>query len=98
MGCVAPRGDDHPAALGQRALLALGLLKAVRPVVIDWQGGSSQQTVQFAARSIMFDTPDVVMAAHVESMIRDLRDFNVHPGSKANIDTPPCDQPVLGRL
>ena len=56
--------------VGRHAVLAAGFPESVPATTIDRQCGSSQQTLHFAAASVMSGQTDVVIAGGVESMSR----------------------------
>ena len=69
MGCACP-GGEQGANIGRMAALAAGLPESVPGTTVDRQCGSSQQSLHFAAASVMSGIQDVVVAAGVESMTR----------------------------
>jgi acetyl-CoA C-acetyltransferase len=70
MGCVM-QGGEQAGQVGRNAVLASkNLPDSVPAVSIDRQCGSSQQSMQFAAQSVMSGTQDMVIAAGGESMSR----------------------------
>ncbi|HEV2745699.1 MAG TPA: acetyl-CoA C-acetyltransferase [Allosphingosinicella sp.] len=69
MGCVGQAGEQA-FHVGRNAVLASKLPESVPAVTIDRQCGSSQQSIHFAAQTVMSGTQDVVIAAGVESMSR----------------------------
>ncbi len=69
MGNVSQTGEQA-YNVGRNAALAAGFPESVPGVTIDRQCGSSQQSVHFAAQSIMAGVQDVVIAAGVENMTR----------------------------
>lgn len=69
MGCACP-GGEQGANIGRMAALAAGLPESVPGTTVDRQCGSSQQSLHFAASSVMSGIQDVVVAAGVESMTR----------------------------
>ena len=69
MGCACP-GGEQGANIARNAVLASGLPESVPGTHVDRQCGSSQQTLHFAAATVMAGVQDVVIAAGVESMTR----------------------------
>jgi len=69
MGNVSQTGEQA-YNIGRNAALAAGFPESVPGVTIDRQCGSSQQSVHFAAQSVMAGVQDVVIAAGVENMTR----------------------------
>ena len=69
MGNVSQTGEQA-YNVGRNAALAAGFPESVPGVTIDRQCGSSQQSVHFAAQSVMAGVQDVVIAAGVENMTR----------------------------
>ena len=69
MGCACP-GGEQGANIGRMAALAAGLPESVPGTTVDRQCGSSQQSLHFAAASVMSGIQDIVVAAGVESMTR----------------------------
>ena len=69
MGCVSPAAEQG-ANVGRNIVLAAGLPESIPATTIDRQCGSSQQSIHFAASTVMAGTMDVVVAAGVESMTR----------------------------
>ena len=68
-GCVTQTGEQG-FNVGRHAVLAAGFPESVPATTIDRQCGSSQQTLHFAAASVMSGQTDVVIAGGVESMSR----------------------------
>lgn len=68
-GCVMQAGDQA-LDIGRTAVLSAGWPETVAGVTIDRQCGSSQQSVHFAAASIIAGHCDVVVAGGVEAMSR----------------------------
>ena len=71
LGCVTQAGEQA-SHIGRHVVLASNLPQSVPAVTIDRQCGSSQQAVHFAAQAVMSGTQDVVIAAGVESMSRNV--------------------------
>lgn len=69
MGCACP-GGQQGANTARYAALVAGLPETVPGTTVDRQCGSSQQSLQFAAATVMSGVQDVVIAAGVESMTR----------------------------
>lgn len=69
MGCACP-GGEQGANIARNAVLASGLPESVPATHVDRQCGSSQQSLHFAAATVMSGVMDVVVAAGVESMTR----------------------------
>lgn len=69
MGCACP-GGQQGANIGRYAALVAGLPETVPGTTVDRQCGSSQQSVQFAAATVMSGIQDIVVAAGIESMTR----------------------------
>ncbi|TDD90624.1 thiolase family protein [Saccharopolyspora karakumensis] len=68
-GCVGQVGEQA-ANIGRSAVLAAGWPERIPGTTIDRQCGSSQQTIHFAAASVIAGHADVVVAGGVESMTR----------------------------
>jgi acetyl-CoA acyltransferase len=68
-GCVG-QGGEQAMDIARTALLAAGWPESVPGVTVDRQCGSSQQSVNFAAASVIAGHYDVVVAGGVESMSR----------------------------
>jgi len=66
-GCVMQAGAQS-INVGRNAVLAAGWPEEVPATTIDRQCGSSQQSVHFAAQSVMAGVHDVVVASGVEIM------------------------------
>jgi acetyl-CoA C-acetyltransferase len=69
MGCACP-GGEQGANIARNAVLAAGFPESVPATHVDRQCGSSQQSLHFAASTVMAGTMDMVIAAGVESMTR----------------------------
>src|ERR671937_1973585 len=69
MGCVMQVGAQA-LNIGRNALLAAGWPESVPATTVDRQCGSSQQTVHFAAATVLAGQADLVVAGGVESMTR----------------------------
>lgn len=69
MGCACP-GGEQGANVGRMAVLAAGLPEHIPGTTVDRQCGSSQQSLHFAAATVMSGAMDVLIAAGVESMTR----------------------------
>lgn len=69
LGCACP-GGQQGANIARYAALVAGLPETVPGTTVDRQCGSSQQSLQFAAATVMSGVQDVVIAAGVESMTR----------------------------
>lgn len=69
LGCVTQAGEQS-LNVARNIVLASNLPTSVPAVTIDRQCGSSQQSIHFAAQSIMSGTQDLIIAAGVESMTR----------------------------
>jgi acetyl-CoA acyltransferase len=78
-GCVSQVGEQS-ANIARMAALAAGWPEAVPGTTVDRQCGSSQQTVAFAAATVISGQADVVVAGGVESMSR------VPMGSSAGVE------------
>ena len=65
-GCVTQTGEQG-FNVGRHAVLAAGFPESVPATTIDRQCGSSQQTLHFAAASVMSGQTDVVIAGGVGS-------------------------------
>ena len=68
-GCVSQTGEQG-FNVGRHAVLAAGFPESVPATTVDRQCGSSQQSLLFAASTIMSGLNDVVIAGGVESMSR----------------------------
>jgi acetyl-CoA acyltransferase len=68
-GCVG-QVNEQALDIGRSAVLAAGWPESVAGVTIDRQCGSSQQSVSFAAASVIAGHCDLVVAGGVESMSR----------------------------
>ena len=68
-GCVSQSGEQT-FDIGRNAALAAGFPETVTGVTVDRQGGSSQQSVHFAAAGLIAGHYDVAVAGGVESMTR----------------------------
>jgi acetyl-CoA acyltransferase len=68
-GCVG-QGGEQAMDIARTALLAAGWPESVPGVTVDRQCGSSQQSVNFAAASVIAGHYDVAVAGGVESMSR----------------------------
>ncbi|SFN40818.1 thiolase family protein [Mycetocola miduiensis] len=68
-GCVTQAGRQS-SNIARNAVLAAGFPESVPGTTIDRQCGSSQQSAQFAAQSILSGTSDIVVACGVEQMSR----------------------------
>jgi acetyl-CoA acyltransferase len=68
-GCVGQVGEQS-VDIGRNAVLAAGWPESVPGVTLDRQCGSSQQSVSFAAASVIAGHYDLVVAGGVESMSR----------------------------
>ncbi|SET72225.1 thiolase family protein [Geodermatophilus poikilotrophus] len=68
-GCVSQVGEQT-FNIGRNAVLAAGWPESVPGTTIDRQCGSSQQSVAFAAATVISGQADVVVAGGVESMSR----------------------------
>jgi acetyl-CoA acyltransferase len=68
-GCVAQVGEQA-FDIARNAVLGAGWPESVPGVTVDRQCGSSQQSVSFAAASVLAGPYDVVVAGGVESMSR----------------------------
>lgn len=68
-GCVSQTGEQG-FNVGRHAVLAAGFPESVPATTVDRQCGSSQQTLLFAAATVMSGLNDVVIAGGVESMSR----------------------------
>jgi acetyl-CoA acyltransferase len=68
-GCVGQAGEQA-GDIARTAVLTAGWPESVPGVTIDRQCGSSQQSVNFAAASVVAGHYDVVVAGGVESMSR----------------------------
>jgi len=68
-GCVSQVGEQA-VNVGRNAVLAAGWPESVPGTTIDRQCGSSQQSVHFAAATVLSGQCDVVVAGGVESMSR----------------------------
>jgi acetyl-CoA acyltransferase len=68
-GCVAQVGEQA-FDIARNAVLGAGWPESVPGVTVDRQCGSSQQSVSFAAASVLAGHYDVVVAGGVESMSR----------------------------
>ena len=69
MGCVMQVGSQG-LNIGRNAVLAAGWPETVPATTVDRQCGSSQQSVAFAAATVISGQADVVVAGGVESMSR----------------------------
>lgn len=69
MGCACP-GGQQGANIARYAALVAGLPETVPGTTVDRQCGSSQQSLHFAAATVMAGVQDVVIAAGIESMTR----------------------------
>jgi acetyl-CoA C-acetyltransferase len=69
MGCVGQVGEQA-INIARNAVLASKLPESVPATSVDRQCGSSQQSIHFAAATVMSGAMDVVIAAGVESMSR----------------------------
>lgn len=68
-GCVSQVGEQS-GPVGRWAWLAAGLPETVPSVAVHRACGSSQQSADFAAQSVIAGACDIVVAAGVESMSR----------------------------
>jgi acetyl-CoA acyltransferase len=68
-GCVGQIGEQT-LDIGRTAALSAGYPESVPGVTIDRQCGSSQQSVHFAAASLIAGHYDIVVAGGIESMSR----------------------------
>ena len=68
-GCVSQVGEQT-SDIGRNAVLAAGWPESVPGTTVDRQCGSSQQSVSFAAASVVAGHYDLVVAGGVESMSR----------------------------
>jgi acetyl-CoA acyltransferase len=68
-GCVSQVGEQT-SDIGRNAVLAAGWPESVPGTTVDRQCGSSQQSVSFAAASVIAGHYDLVVAGGVESMSR----------------------------
>lgn len=68
-GCVSQVGEQA-GDIGRMAVLAAGLPESIPGVTVDRQCGSSQQSLVFAAASVIAGHCDLVVAGGVESMSR----------------------------
>lgn len=69
MGCVGQVGEQA-SNVARNAVLSSRLPESVPATSVDRQCGSSQQSIHFAAQSVMSGVMDCVIAAGVESMSR----------------------------
>ena len=69
MGCVGQVGEQA-INVARNAVLASKLPESVPATSVDRQCGSSQQSIHFAAATVMSGAMDIVIAAGVESMSR----------------------------
>ena len=69
MGCVGQVGEQA-INIARNAVLASKLPESVPATSVDRQCGSSQQSIHFAAATVMSGAMDIVIAAGVESMSR----------------------------
>ena len=69
MGCVGQVGEQG-LNVARNAILASKLPESVPATSVDRQCGSSQQSIHFAAATVMSGAMDIVIAAGVESMSR----------------------------
>ncbi len=69
MGCVGQVGEQA-INIARNAVLASSLPESVPATSVDRQCGSSQQSIHFAAATVMSGAMDIVIAAGVESMSR----------------------------
>ncbi len=67
MGCAMPQGTQFPN-IGRLAALAAGLPTSVGGMTIDRQCSSGLMSVATAAKQVMYDGMDVVVAGGVESI------------------------------
>jgi acetyl-CoA acyltransferase len=79
-GCVTQAGEQT-TDIARTAVLAAGWPESVPGVSIDRQCGSSQQSVAFAAATVMSGQADVVVAGGVESMSRVPMNSSIGDGS-----------------
>src|SRR3984957_13178740 len=68
-GCFGQIGEQT-SNIGRGSVLAAGWPESVPATTVDRQCGSSQQSVHFAAATVMSGQQDVVVAGGVESMSR----------------------------
>jgi acetyl-CoA acyltransferase len=68
-GCVIQTGEQA-LDIGRAAVLAAGWPDSVPATTVDRQCGSSQQSVHFAAATVVSGQQDIVIAGGVESMTR----------------------------
>ncbi|MGB3885938.1 thiolase family protein [Gordonia sp. (in: high G+C Gram-positive bacteria)] len=68
-GCVSQVGDQA-GSIGRVGVLAAGWPESVPSTVVDRRCGSSQQSVSFAAASVIAGQYDIAIAGGVESMSR----------------------------
>jgi acetyl-CoA C-acetyltransferase len=69
VGCVGQVGEQA-INIARNAVLASKLPESVPATSVDRQCGSSQQSIHFAAATVMSGAMDIVIAAGVESMSR----------------------------
>ena len=69
MGCVGQVGEQA-INIARNAVLASKLPESVPATSVDRQCGSSQQSIHFAAATVMSGAMDIVIAGGVESMSR----------------------------
>ena len=69
MGCVMQAGEQS-SNVARNAVMASKLPESVPATSVDWQCGSSQQALHFAAQAVMSGATDIVIAAGVEGMTR----------------------------
>jgi acetyl-CoA C-acetyltransferase len=67
MGCAMPQGTQFPN-LGRLAALASGLPTSVSGMTIDRQCSSGMMAIATAAKQVMYDGMDVVVAGGIESI------------------------------
>lgn len=67
MGCAMPQGTQFPN-IGRLAALAAGLPTSVSGMTIDRQCSSGMMAIATAAKQVMYDGMDVVVAGGIESI------------------------------
>ncbi len=81
-GCVSQVGEQA-FNVGRNAVLAAGWPEAIPGTTVDRQCGSSQQSVAFAAATVISGQADVVVAGGVEAMSRVSMGSSGNPASGA---------------
>ncbi|QQN75588.1 acetyl-CoA C-acetyltransferase [Croceicoccus sp. YJ47] len=96
LGCVTQAGEQSNA-FARNAVLSSRLPQSVPGVTIDRQCGSSQQSIHFAAQSVMSGVQDMVIAGGGESMTRVPMFSNRKLHDEAGLGEGPYSRRVLER-